>query len=210
MEAHKGDIMKLNCYVENAIHEFISSSINGISSENILQLQRNIGMSISKYTMFDKNICDRFSLDVNVLNKIIYLTVQLQHKYILKFDNAYAAKYLAYKSRLDIYNTFINQLIYSQNIILNYNEIEIEQDDIKYNIIVNRQITSAMSTSYNIDVVNAKTRVQEYSVMIYTNNKFRAFIGKNCLNNEIYFNDLPENIRNYVTTQMTLITLKGQ
>ena len=115
--------MKLNHYVIDAIHEFILSSINGISSENILQLQRNIGMSISKYTMFDKNICDCFDLNVNMLNKTIYLIVQLQHKYILKFDNIYAAKYFAYKSRLDIYNTFINQLIYSQNIILNYNEI---------------------------------------------------------------------------------------
>ena len=197
--------MKLNHYVENAIHEFISSSINGISSENILQLQRNIGMSISKYTMFDENICNCFSLDVNMLNKTVYLTVQLQHKYILKFDNVYAAKYFAYKSRFDIYNIFID-LIYSKNIIPNYNEIEIKQDDLKYNIIANRQ-TSVFEKAYDIDVVNAKTRVQEYSVMIYANNKFRAFIGKNCLNNEIYFNDLPENIRNYITAQATLLIL---
>jgi hypothetical protein len=201
--------MKLNHYVIDAIHEFISSSINGISSENILQLQRNIGMSISKYTIFSKNICDRFRLDVNVLDKTIYLTVQLQHKYILKFDNIYAAKYFAYKSRSDVYNTSINQFIYSKNIIPNYNEIEIEQDDIKYNIIVNKQTNSAMSTSYNIDVVNTKTRIQEYLVMIYANNKIRVFNRKDFFNNEIYVNDLPENIRNYITTQMTLITLKG-
>lgn len=201
--------MKLNHYVIDAIHEFILSSINGISSENILQLQRNIGMSISKYTIFDKNICDSLRLDVNVLDKTIYLTVQLQHKYILKFDNIYAAKYFAYKSRSDVYNTCINQFICSKNIIPNYNEIEIEQDDIKYNIIVNKQTNSAMSTTYNIDVVNTKTRIQEYLVMIYANNKIRVFNRKDFFNNEIYVNDLPENIRNYITTQMTLITLKG-
>lgn len=204
---------------ENTIQQAVS---------NFVQVSKDSYITVSKIKQLHKdcNTTHKNCLSISydrmwisfVVYKNAYLIVELSNivnapntEYILKFDQPATATFFSEEFNWGLY-TVQEELKKCDANTFNYNEIEVTHDNHIYNIF----ITSCNNKdNYTIVVVDAKSRMVMFH--IYKDNLMKniampEYVAINRFNlsankKYMYIEDLPENIRNAVIAQITLISL---
>jgi hypothetical protein len=204
---------------ENTIQQAVS---------NFVQVSKDSYITVSKIKQLHKDCntthknCLSISYDRMWINFVVYknayLIVELSNivnapntEYILKFDQPATATFFSEEFNWGLY-TVQEELKKCDTNTFNYNEIEVMHDNHIYNIF----ITSCNNKdNYTIVVVDAKSRMVMFH--IYKDNLMKniampEYVAINRFNlsankKYMYIEDLPENIRNAVIAQITLISL---
>lgn len=206
--------MLLDHNLSEIMNEFVSSSINGVSSENIFQLQRNIGMDISKYTLFNQSICSAFGFNINVPDKTVYLIVYLQNEHILKFDSIYTAKYFAEKDAIQ--SKYVAALMndINHNASFEYNEQSVTYNGNDYNIAIIRNnkdnyylsLVDSISREVVLTVVNTADNSIKVSAKNIATKRFPNITGLNDF--QVDLDSLPSIIKEQILATVVMLSLQ--
>ena len=202
--------------IRQAVSNFVQVSKDSyITVPKIKQLRKDCNTTYKSCLSAAADSCMQIRF---VIYKNVYLIVELSHivnapntEYILKFDQPATA--LFFSEEFNFGSWLVQHELKQCNAnTFNYNEIEVIHDNHIYNIFI---ISYNNKNSYTILVVDAKSRMVMFH--IFKNNLMEnivepEYVALNRFNlsankKYMYIDDLPENIRNVVIAQITLISL---
>ncbi len=144
----------------------------------------------------------------------VYLSINISNTtYILKFDKLTTAKYFAdgFNFYGDDYNRHFTDFLSNCNDTFNYDELTVKQDDRIYSILLtdeNYILIIDIATRIQIFEIAVK---QDSDVYIYTEDLAikKFFRNKYANYYPLEINQLPDNIRDKVNSQIALLSIKG-
>ena len=201
--------------IQQALSNFVQATKDSyITVSKIKQLRKDCN-TIYKNCLSNSDGCMQIHF---IIYKNAYLIVELSHivntpntEYILKFDQPATVIFFSKEFAYGLF-TVPDELKKCNANTFNYNEIEVAYDNHIYNIF----ITSCNNKNdYTIVVVDAKSRMIMFHIFkdnLIKNIAVPEYIAINRFNlsankKYMYIDDLPENIRNVVIAQITLISL---
>ena len=201
--------------IQQALSNFVQASKDSyITVSKIKQLRKDCNTTY-KNCLSNSDSCMQIHF---IIYKNAYLIVELYHivntpntKYILKFDQPATVIFFSKEFAYGLF-TVPDELKKCNANTFNYNEIEVAYDNHIYNIF----ITSCNNKNdYTIVVVDAKSRMIMFHIFkdnLIKNIAVPEYIAINRFNlsankKYMYIDDLPENIRNVIIAQITLISL---